>query len=294
MDTADLISKLHAVLSNTDIKNDSLEVIEAKATSPFKFDTDFPSFCFALPSGADKAQLMGAMIAYLVKEKDYRDFLIFTPEETIYTKLKNGEFNLVTGENYESASSSNQLFDPAKFNIYIFNIQKIFNEKTDVQFRFPQHQKTSGSSFIDILKAKNDLVILMDESHRYRGKKLWKALHYINPMLGLEFTATPKSNNIIYSHGKGGELKAISLGEKVGDYLFRGVMYLLYGKRAGETMTEKATRLGAIFIVAIGLIMVISFLKNPISRKSKYKGRPVSTYPTRPGPSSRPAPPVRR
>ena len=218
------LMKLNTILSNVDIKKDNIDEIEARIMGSLKFDTDFPSFCFALATGVGKTRLMGATIAYLLRENNYRNFFILSPGETIYTKLKNElskghekyifkglsdlpEFNLITGENYEYSNFSNQLFDTGKFNIYIFNIQKIFNERTDVEFRFHRYQETLGSSFADILKSKGDLVVLMDESHRYRAEKSLKAIHYLNPILGLEFTATPKSNNVIYSYSLGDAIK---------------------------------------------------------------------------------------
>lgn len=218
------LMKLHTILSNVNLKKDSPGEIEAKIMGSFKFDTDFPSFCFGLATGVGKTRLMGAMIAYLLKENNFRNFFILAPGETIYTKLKNElnkghekyifkglsdipEFNLVTGENYEYSNFSNQLFDNAKFNVYIFNIQKIFNERTDVEFRFHRFQETLGSSFSDILKTKGDLVVLMDESHRYKAEKSLKAINNLNPILGLEFTATPKSNNVVYSYNLGEAIK---------------------------------------------------------------------------------------
>src|SRR3989338_6191581 len=216
--------KLHAILSGVNLKKDDPDEIEAKIMGSLKFDTDFPSFCFALATGVGKTRLMGAMMAYLLKEKNYRNFFILAPGETIYTKLKNElnkghekyvfkglsdipDFNLVTGENYEYSNLSNQLFDRAKFTVYIFNIQKIFNERTDVEFRFHSFQENLGSSFAEILKAKDDLVILMDESHRYRAEKSLKAINNLNPILGLEFTATPKSKNVVYSYTLGEAIK---------------------------------------------------------------------------------------
>lgn len=49
----------------------------------------------------------------------------------------------------------------------------------------------------------NDLVICMDEAHRYYAPASKKAINYLNPVLGLEYTATPKSTNknIIYHYG---------------------------------------------------------------------------------------------
>lgn len=43
----------------------------------------------------------------------------------------------------------------------------------------------------------------MDEAHRYYAPASKKAINYLNPVLGLEYTATPKSTNknIIYHYG---------------------------------------------------------------------------------------------
>lgn len=206
--------KLDSLLSNIKLGKESLEDIEAKLVGNIKFDTQFPSFTFALATGVGKTRLMAAIIAYLYYTKGFKDFFILTPGETIYTKtidnftssskkyVLNGLtdfplFNLVTGENYTYANFGNQLFDA--INIYIFNIQKIFNERTDVEFRFHRYQETLGSSFAELLQAK-DLVFLMDESHRYRGPKSIKAINHLKPELGLEFTATPISENVVYTY----------------------------------------------------------------------------------------------
>ncbi|HIH11858.1 TPA: DEAD/DEAH box helicase family protein, partial [Candidatus Woesearchaeota archaeon] len=160
---------------------------------------------------------MAAMIAYLYNTKGLKDFFILTPGETIYTKTIDNftqsskkyvldgltdfpMFNLITGENYTYANFGNQLFDAV--NIYVFNIQKIFNERTDVEFKFHRYQETLGSSFAELLQQK-DLVILMDESHRYRGVKSIRAINHLKPELGLEFTATPISDNVVYSYTLG-------------------------------------------------------------------------------------------
>ncbi|MBN1263461.1 MAG: DEAD/DEAH box helicase family protein [Candidatus Pacebacteria bacterium] len=206
--------KLDSILSNIKLRKESLDEIEAKLVGNIKFDTEFPSFTFALATGVGKTRLMGASIAYLHHKYGLKDFFILTPGETIYTKtIKNFTqgnkkytldgltdfplFNLITGENYEYSNFGNQLFDA--INIYVFNIQKIFNERTDVEFKFHKYQETLGSSFAELLQ-KKDMVFLMDESHRYRGPKSIKAINHLRPILGLEFTATPASENVIYSY----------------------------------------------------------------------------------------------
>jgi len=209
--------KLDAILSGVKLGRDKLEDIEARLVGNVKFDTDFPSFTFALATGVGKTRLMAGMIAYLYYTKGLKDFFILTPGETIYTKTIDNFtpsskkyvldgltdfplFNLITGENYSYANFGNQLFEAV--NIYVFNIQKIFNERTDVEFKFHRYQETLGSSFAELLQQK-DLVILMDESHRYRGVKSIRAINHLKPELGLEFTATPISDNIVYSYTLG-------------------------------------------------------------------------------------------
>lgn len=213
--------KLDALLSTIQIGKDDPRDIEAMMVGNIKFDTEFPSFTFALATGVGKTRLMGAMIAYLYVAKGLKDFFILTPGETIYTKTIDNFtpgskkyalegltdfplFNLITGENYQYADFGNKLFD--SINIYIFNIQKIFNERKDVEFRFHKYQETLGSSFAELLQ-KKDLVILMDESHRYRGPKSIRAINHLKPELGLEFTATPTSTNIVYSYSLADAIK---------------------------------------------------------------------------------------
>ena len=48
-----------------------------------------------------------------------------------------------------------------------------------------------GQSYWDYLAGLDDLVILMDEAHRYHADASKKALNELKPVLGLELTATP-------------------------------------------------------------------------------------------------------
>ena len=86
--------------------------------------------------------------------------------------------------------------------IFIFNISKIFT-RGDIEFKFHKFNENLGGSFADVLRSFDDLVICMDEAHRYYAPASKKAINYLNPVLGLEYTATPKSTNknIIYHYG---------------------------------------------------------------------------------------------
>ena len=179
----------------------------------------FPSFCFEMATGIGKTRLMGASIYYLYKTKGYRHFFILAPGDTIYEKLKKetvpshpkylfkglesemGKPKVFCGEDYlQYYQTELELGKSSEIQLFIFNIGKIFT-RGDVTFKFHRYQETLGKSFADILSGFSDLVICMDEAHRYYAPASMKAIDHLKPILGLEFTATPKSDkNVIYSY----------------------------------------------------------------------------------------------
>lgn len=223
---------LDAISSKCDYQRNTLSEIETVATAncedkhTIKIDNNFkfPSFCFDMATGIGKTRLMGAAIYYLYKTKGYKHFFILAPGNTIYDKLRKesnpahpkyifkgleaemGRPKVYDGENYTKypvryMQGEIEFEKTSEIQIFIFNIGKIFNSKTDTTFKFHKYQETLGSSFADVLAKFDDLVICMDEAHRYYAPASMKAISYLKPILGLEFTATPKShNNVIYSY----------------------------------------------------------------------------------------------
>jgi len=221
-----------AISSHCDYKKDGKGAVEAVATEycekqrTIKVDDkfDFPSFCYAMATGIGKTRLMGACIYYLYKTKGYRHFFILAPGSTIYDKLRKesnpnhpkyifkglesemGRPKVYDGENYDSypvryEQMSLQFEKGSGIELFIFNIGKIFNSKTDTQFNFHKFKETLGLSFAEVLAHFDDLVICMDEAHRYYAPASMKAINYLQPILGLEYTATPKStSNVIYAY----------------------------------------------------------------------------------------------
>src|SRR5690606_36701580 len=66
-----------------------------------------------------------------------------------------------------------------------------------------------GESYFEYLANLPDLVLLMDESHRYRASAGVRAINELKPILGLELTATPfierasgpeHFKNVLYSY----------------------------------------------------------------------------------------------
>jgi type III restriction enzyme len=49
-----------------------------------------------------------------------------------------------------------------------------------------------GQSYFDYLAGLDDLVLIMDEAHRYRADTSAKSIEELKPVLGLELTATPQ------------------------------------------------------------------------------------------------------
>ncbi len=217
-DSLDIVARLADEL---DLKKEvDLEKELAKVQAAFptctNFERTFPSLTFAIATGIGKTRLMGAMIAYLYLAKGVRNFFILAPGSTIYEKLiedfgnpsfRKYVFNgiaefvhnqpvIITGENYAQQGS---LFNDAEIRINIFNIQK-FNRDTKAVTRgkdkgkAPKIKRLSeylGQSYWSYLSSLDDLVILMDEAHRYHGQSSKNAINELAPILGLEMTATP-------------------------------------------------------------------------------------------------------
>jgi len=220
-----------------DIDN-ALKTIQSEFKTVTAFERDFPSLCFALATGVGKTRLMGAFITYLFRQRLSRHFFVLAPNLTIYNKLISdftpntakyvfegiAEFatnppELITGDNYENGrgvrselaiGKSGDLFDTSPIHVNIFNISKINSEvRGDKAPRIKRLSEYIGQSYFEYLAGLHDLVLLMDESHRYRASAGVKAINELKPIIGLELTATPQVEtggntepfkNVIYSY----------------------------------------------------------------------------------------------
>ena len=188
----------------------ALEIIRSEFPTVAEFEREFPSLCFALATGVGKTRLMGAFISYLHLAHGINNFFILAPNLTIYNKLISdftpntpkyvfkgiAEFAvnapaIITGDNYDKTDpTSGQLFGGVRINI--FNISKINSEVRGGKApRIKRLSEYIGESYFDYLAGLKDLVLLMDESHRYRASAGIRAINELKPILGLELTATP-------------------------------------------------------------------------------------------------------
>lgn len=188
-----------------------LEIIRSEFPSVTDFEREFPSLCFALATGVGKTRLMGAFISYLHLAHGINNFFVLAPNLTIYNKLITdfsdrthpkyvfkgiSEFaidapSIITGDNYDQHDpASGTLFGGVRINI--FNISKINSEvRGGKSPRIKRLSEYIGESYFDYLAGLPDLVMLMDESHRYRASAGIRAINELKPILGLELTATP-------------------------------------------------------------------------------------------------------
>ncbi|MGI6354544.1 MAG: DEAD/DEAH box helicase family protein [Lentisphaerae bacterium] len=213
----------------------SLAAIKSEFPTVEDFERDFPSLCFAIATGVGKTRLMGAFIAYLHLAKGIRNFFVLAPSLTIYNKLIDdftpntpkyvfkgiGEFAVhsplvITGDTYEDGRGVRRDGQLPGVNwdydvhINIFNISKINSEvRGGSAPRIKRLSECIGQSYFDYLAGLEDLVMLMDESHRYRATAGVRAINELKPILGLELTATPQVEtgakavpfkNVIYSY----------------------------------------------------------------------------------------------
>ena len=219
-DSLEILARLTEIVS---LKKDrdvaaALDVIKSEFASVEDFEREFPSLCFALATGVGKTRLMGAFIAYLHLAHGMKHFFVLAPNLTIYNKLIAdftpntrkyvfqgiAEFaitppELITGDNYESGRGvrGTDIFGQAdNIHVNVFNISKINSEVRGGKApRIKRLSEYLGESYFEHLSKLDDLVLLMDESHRYRASAGVRAINELKPVLGLELTATPQIEN---------------------------------------------------------------------------------------------------
>lgn len=195
-----------------------LSALKAEFSTLEDFEREFPSLCFALATGVGKTRLMGAFIAYLYLAHGISNFFVLAPNLTIYNKLitdftRNtpkyvfkgiAEFAqqpplIITGDNYDQTGAvvddqrqSSMQGVAGDVRINIFNISKINSEvRGGKEPRIKRMREVLGDSYFNHLANLPDLVLLMDESHRYRASAGVRAINELKPLFGLEVTATP-------------------------------------------------------------------------------------------------------
>jgi type III restriction enzyme len=209
LEILDRITEIVSPRKDADIQA-ALATIRSEFPTVTDFEREFPSLCFALATGVGKTRLMGAFISYLHLAHGINNFFVMAPNLTIYNKLITdftpntpkyvfkgiAEFAteppaIITGDDYEAKAGT--LFDLVlRCKVNIFNISKINTEvRGGKSPRIKRLSEYIGESYFEYLAGLPDLVLIMDESHRYRASAGVRAINELKPIMGLELTATP-------------------------------------------------------------------------------------------------------
>lgn len=202
------------ILSLSKAPDLDVELVKIREVFPAltSFEREFPSVCFALATGIGKTRLMGAFIAYLHYQLGIKNFFVMAPNLTIYKKLKSDlgdpskskyvfqgldKFvnppRIIDGDNYEEFRQL-PLFD-AGVTINVFNISKLNSESKTTEgkpARIKRLNEVLGESYFSYLQNLPDLCVLMDESHHYHADRSFDVINELQPILGVELTATPQ------------------------------------------------------------------------------------------------------
>lgn len=204
-----------------------------------EFERAFPAYTFALATGVGKTRLMGAFVAYLYLVYNIQHFLIVAPNLTIYRKLYDDfskasnpkyvfkgiqEINIntakiITTDNY--ANQRGETLFGNQIEINIFNVQQFAQKDMTSERGITKAWETAGESYFDYLKEHEDLVVMLDEAHHYHADAALGALDILDPLFGLEMTATPylgtkgtgrnacqiRMKNVLYSYNLGDAIR---------------------------------------------------------------------------------------
>lgn len=231
-DALDIVAKLADELEMKKEVNlvEELEKVKSQFPTCTDFEREFPSIAFSIATGVGKTRLMGAIIAYLYLKKGIKNFFVLAPNLTIYDKLIEDFGNpayhkyvfngiaefvhnrpvIITGDNYAQQGS---LYQDTEIRINVFNISKFNSDNrgttqggVSLAPKIKRLSEYLGQSYWDYLSGLNDLVILMDEAHRYHADASKNAINELKPILGIELTATPfdekgkQFKNVVYEY----------------------------------------------------------------------------------------------
>lgn len=182
-------------------------------------DTPYARLTFALATGVGKTRLMGAMIALLFRAQKAQHFVILSPSSTIYDKIKREAQPghpkyLFVGTNLPPPTVVHDRnwtsFHPDQIKwlgggpvLFLLTPGLILRSRGGASERLMrQPNEIFGGSFVEYLSQLPDLVVFLDEAHRFqqgaREEHAWgQAVGDLNPKLVIEMTATPRSRRSV-------------------------------------------------------------------------------------------------
>lgn len=180
-------------------------------TAPFECIVDSAT-------GVGKTYIMAGLIEYFAGvETPARNFLILTPGRTIRDKtIRNftpgdnkaitepmrSKAVVITADNFNTSSIAAAITDTSQTKVYIFTVQALTSQAGDGRATH-EFQEPLGGSLYEWLSGLDDLVILADEHHCYRGAAFSRTIKNLNPEVVIGVTATPAAadeNLVVYRY----------------------------------------------------------------------------------------------
>lgn len=214
---------LSQIAHRLELRKPNREAVESVAAmTSMHFDVnqkDAPFECIVdSATGVGKTYAMAGIIEYFARlDTPARNFLLLAPGRTIRDKsIKNftpghrksltgameSEPFVITADNFKSPATRKVMEDSSRTKLFIFTVQAL-TSKTGEGRATRQYQEWLGASLFDWLKNLNDLVILADEHHCYRGPAFSRTITDLCPQLVVGLTATPAKTDqdlIVYRY----------------------------------------------------------------------------------------------
>jgi type III restriction enzyme len=157
-------------------------------------------------TGVGKTYVMAGLMEYLAgAEVPVRNFLLLTPGRTIRDKsvlnftagnsrslrhLLRSQPIVITADNFNTQATRIAIDDPTLTKLYIFTVQALTSSTGEGRSTH-EVDEDLGKSFFEYLTGLDDLVILADEHHCYRGPAFSRTIRDLKPELVVGMTATP-------------------------------------------------------------------------------------------------------
>jgi len=157
-------------------------------------------------TGVGKTYVLAGLVEYFAgRETPARNFLLLAPGRTIRDKSINNftpghrksltgamksRPEVITADNFENQATHTVMEDNSKTKLYIFTVQAL-TSATGEGRATREFQETLNGSFYDWLARRDDLMILADEHHCYRGPAFSRTIADLKPSVVIGLTATP-------------------------------------------------------------------------------------------------------
>ncbi|MFG2779228.1 DEAD/DEAH box helicase family protein [Streptomyces prunicolor] len=205
---ADLLNEVAHRFDLREPNRKAIESVILRTSDHYDVQEQIPPFECIVDSatGVGKTYVMAGLMEYLAgAEKPVRNFLLLAPGRTIRDKsvknftpgnpkslrpLMRSDPYVITAENFDSQAARVAMDDTLVTKLYIFTVQALTSATGEGRATHVSAENL-GASFYERLAWLDDLVVLADEHHCYRGPAFSRTITELKPELVVGLTATP-------------------------------------------------------------------------------------------------------